>query len=880
MDIVDLQERATDGDAEAIKALINAYENGIGVEKNTEIAAQWRDELKKLTSEEGNEPDYPSDSDSLSMILESRDRWIKGEYGKLMQVILRLDYGDDPYAQVALGDKLWNADPEGAFDCYKRAISLLSAYPDNELINHDLYNLLVSLGDKYNAKNDFEKALNMFRQGHELSSDKTSRIASLRLLDLYVNHYDDDSEEHEESYISFRDDDIKRIVRDLLEFNKLDFPILFDIALDLAVYGDYTNCGYAAQRILLLPDINDHPEERVCADIFLYYAEMENNQNLIPDYKSVHKEAEKYASNAFVDILRACILYAPEDNYQEKTSEEYESILQNLQEQVNVYNCAIDELAELDIPAIPKRYHILNDQRDILVGQIDDITTKLAEVKKVEDKTPAESKPVQIPADSEALQQILQSRDNWKNNEYDKKMSIVLSTDTGNPYAQIVCGDKLWNVNSNDAYNYYYRAISIFRDYIDNDVINHDLYDLLIFLGDKFFAINDSNKALNIFDQARNLVSDKTNGMASLRLLDYYCLRSEKQDNALIGKLVADLTACNELNFPMLFDMAFDLNVYGDKTNSGYAAQRILLLPDINDHPEERVCADMFLCLADMGNDQNIIPKYDAVNEEAEKFAGNGFVDVLRAYMLEIPKEADGQNKTSEEYALILEILQKQSKIYDCAIDELAKLNILAMPRHYQILDDKRKELLERIEDISGKLTALKKKKENAEREAAEKAAEQKSIKLKKAKKYFIPGILIFAALLIMILIFRDDIQDVFSSQQSTNTSERSDSGETSSGEIYGTEIDPSTNDSGNTSASETVSSSEASSRQTVTVLVDRLNIRTEPSRSSKSLGHAERGAVYEYISTVDNEGYTWYQLTDGNWIADKNGDYLAQSEN
>lgn len=69
----------------------------------------------------------------------------------------------------------------------------------------------------------------------------------------------------------------------------------------------------------------------------------------------------------------------------------------------------------------------------------------------------------------------------------------------------------------------------------------------------------------------------------------------------------------------------------------------------------------------------------------------------------------------------------------------------------------------------------------------------------------------------------------------------------------------------------------QAVSEPTVTVLVDKLNIRTAPTTSAESVGHAERGAVYTFSSTVESDGYMWYQISDGNWIAD-NGEWLAVS--
>lgn len=91
----------------------------------------------------------------------------------------------------------------------------------------------------------------------------------------------------------------------------------------------------------------------------------------------------------------------------------------------------------------------------------------------------------------------------------------------------------------------------------------------------------------------------------------------------------------------------------------------------------------------------------------------------------------------------------------------------------------------------------------------------------------------------------------------------------------YTVETEPSTEASADTA---TVESASTPVPQTVTVLVDKLNIRTEPSTSSESVGHAERGAVYEYTDAVVSDGYVWYHLADGNWIADQGGEWLSVS--
>ena len=60
-----------------------------------------------------------------------------------------------------------------------------------------------------------------------------------------------------------------------------------------------------------------------------------------------------------------------------------------------------------------------------------------------------------------------------------------------------------------------------------------------------------------------------------------------------------------------------------------------------------------------------------------------------------------------------------------------------------------------------------------------------------------------------------------------------------------------------------------ASSKGTVTVEVDRLNIRTSPTKDAPSLGKAENGKSYEVLEIKEAEGYTWYKIGDNQWIAD-----------
>lgn len=48
---------------------------------------------------------------------------------------------------------------------------------------------------------------------------------------------------------------------------------------------------------------------------------------------------------------------------------------------------------------------------------------------------------------------------------------------------------------------------------------------------------------------------------------------------------------------------------------------------------------------------------------------------------------------------------------------------------------------------------------------------------------------------------------------------------------------------------------------------VDKLRVRTAPSLSAEAIGHANPG-FYNYLETTDADGYTWYRISDSNWIA------------
>lgn len=50
-------------------------------------------------------------------------------------------------------------------------------------------------------------------------------------------------------------------------------------------------------------------------------------------------------------------------------------------------------------------------------------------------------------------------------------------------------------------------------------------------------------------------------------------------------------------------------------------------------------------------------------------------------------------------------------------------------------------------------------------------------------------------------------------------------------------------------------------------VTVPNLRVRTSPSTSADILGYASKG-FYNYYETKDADGYTWYKIADGQWIA------------
>lgn len=60
-------------------------------------------------------------------------------------------------------------------------------------------------------------------------------------------------------------------------------------------------------------------------------------------------------------------------------------------------------------------------------------------------------------------------------------------------------------------------------------------------------------------------------------------------------------------------------------------------------------------------------------------------------------------------------------------------------------------------------------------------------------------------------------------------------------------------------------------SKDQIEVLIDNLYVRTDGTKSAPSIGFAHKG-YYNYSATKKNDGYTWYQIADKQWIASNEG--------
>lgn len=66
-----------------------------------------------------------------------------------------------------------------------------------------------------------------------------------------------------------------------------------------------------------------------------------------------------------------------------------------------------------------------------------------------------------------------------------------------------------------------------------------------------------------------------------------------------------------------------------------------------------------------------------------------------------------------------------------------------------------------------------------------------------------------------------------------------------------------------------------SSAQDQVRVTIDNLNVRAKPSTTAERLGFAEPG-FYNVISQSKDSKYTWYQIEQGKWVANRNGEEWA----
>ena len=59
-----------------------------------------------------------------------------------------------------------------------------------------------------------------------------------------------------------------------------------------------------------------------------------------------------------------------------------------------------------------------------------------------------------------------------------------------------------------------------------------------------------------------------------------------------------------------------------------------------------------------------------------------------------------------------------------------------------------------------------------------------------------------------------------------------------------------------------------------IRVIVDNLRVRTGHSTKDSVLGFVQKNAIYNYYETYKDNTYTWYRISDNQWIAD-NGEWL-----
>ena len=66
----------------------------------------------------------------------------------------------------------------------------------------------------------------------------------------------------------------------------------------------------------------------------------------------------------------------------------------------------------------------------------------------------------------------------------------------------------------------------------------------------------------------------------------------------------------------------------------------------------------------------------------------------------------------------------------------------------------------------------------------------------------------------------------------------------------------------------------------TALVKTDNLNSRAMPGTNGTKLVQVEKGTEYPVYEIAENEGYTWYRIGEGRWIADKGGSWAEYNPN
>lgn len=89
----------------------------------------------------------------------------------------------------------------------------------------------------------------------------------------------------------------------------------------------------------------------------------------------------------------------------------------------------------------------------------------------------------------------------------------------------------------------------------------------------------------------------------------------------------------------------------------------------------------------------------------------------------------------------------------------------------------------------------------------------------------------------------------------------------------------PSASATASASAESSASPSAASDAYgTLTVNVDSITKRDQPSQNGNSIGSAVNGETYQVLAIQEAEGYTWYEIAENTWIASE-GTWVSYSE-